>query len=363
MPGRTKTKTEPRRVDLSSNRTDAAAAAAARRDPWGSMQRFIDAHGYACSDDGWGQKTCKIDVQHGTSRATLDVQFRRLFTGDLLRVDVTSTVVAPKANDPPSGFDAALSMSFKRNDARECGGHVNVISKKPTHGVRSGSDALGIAIALGRLFGCAALELQDASSLPCPGAAGGRVALRNARILSRGAGWYESKGFRSLVEALEPGRFKGTVGRLHAIPLKDMLRALRDVDAAARAALCGGDSNKGVRIAKYKKDAAMPGVTEKPSTSEVVAVLQRASTALEALEALELGNNGTTLGDAVDRLLKRDCAASDRLVEALLPGSETFDVLLSDPDGKPVEPWPKLEAWVFAWRLLSAYGGELRLKL
>ncbi|GAX86471.1 hypothetical protein CEUSTIGMA_g13881.t1 [Chlamydomonas eustigma] len=346
------------RLDLA--RVDGRTAAVARRDPWAAIKKFIDAHGYEREENWYGGETCKVDVVHGSSRATLVVGCNRLFTGELIKVDVNSTVVAPKAKDPPDAFSHGLSIAFERKEARVCQGYVNLISKKPTHGVRSGNDALGMAIAIGRIFGCIWLELQDASSLPCAGV-DGSINLRKLRILSKGAGWYESKGFRSIVEALEPGKFAGTVGRLHSIPLKDLLRALRGIDAAARAALCDPPNSHGMRIASYKLNAAEPVVISgPPSTLDVIAMLQNASAALEAFQKI---THASTLGNAVDRLIQKDCMAADRLIHALFPTS-AFKVMLSGPDGGPVEPLPRLEAWVFAWRLVSSFGtANMRLEL
>jgi hypothetical protein len=127
--------------------------------------------------------------------------------------------------------------------------------------------------------------------------------------------------------------------------------------------LCGADgAGAGLRIARYKVDKAEPEVAESPQVADVIVVLQRASAALDVLEAEAKSNKGgaeggTTLGEAVARVLERDCKAAAGLIDALLPKSDTFDVLVG------AHPLPMLQAWVFAWRLLSVYGGDMRLKL
>jgi hypothetical protein len=197
-----------------------------------------------------------------------------------------------------------------------------------------------------------------ASTLPCKSVEA--VSLRSARILSRGSGWYESKGFRSVIEAIEPRTYARTVGRLHTTPLDRLKAALTSIDAVVRSSLCSGSNGFGsMRIAKYGILTSEPELASPPSIVDVVGVIRSTSVALEILAAM----SEKTLGSAVDHLIDRDCVAAGRLVHALLPHKDdAFYVVLSDLEGNPVPPLPMLEAWVFAWRLTSSYP-ELRLRL
>lgn len=370
----------PPAVDLA--RVSPKAAAAARADPWGAIRRFLDVRGYARSERG-REVSCRFDVVLRGSAATFDATYDTIFTGDITSLSVDTRTTRPSAIDPPAGYEKAVSMRFEREPvsldaSRACSGHVNLISKKPSQGVASGTDALGIAVALGRLFGCRSLALWDASRLPCEAGTGkeSNISLRTARILSKGAGWYESHGFRSLVEALEPRQYARTVGRLHSIPLDAMRSWLEASDAALRAALCASSASPSarpgvgaLRIAKYKMDAGEPDVADPPSVSTVVDCLRSTSVALDVLffskNASKLSALKTckTLGDAVEYLIGGDCVAAGALVGALLPsGSPTFDVVVRAPDGSAVPPPPLLDAWVFAWRLTSTYN-DLTLTL
>ena len=333
--------------------------------PWDRMRAFLDRHGY-----GWSQagdpstRRCRFRATYGASSATFEALLRTFGTnGEHVRsLRLNSVTTDPEAVDPPSGFGQAVSMSFERERADVCDGHVGIISSKPSHGVVSGNDAIGMVVAIGRRFGCRSLDLSDASTKTCP-EDGKSYNLRTARILSKGAGWYESKGFRSLIEELEPDTFARTVGRLHAIPLGDLIEALSAIDAAVRGALWsgkGGESKRigKMRVAMYDSNHAEPEILSPPTTSDLVRLIDTASVALDVLSSRlpRAWIKGKTLGGAVDRLLKEDCPAARRLVDALLPKRyPSYPVLLSLPDGSEAPKLPMVEAFVYAWRLVSTF--------
>ena len=355
----------------------ALGAAAAARDPWGEIRRFLETHGYNRTEPRWGGAgfNCKFRVRRGRSVAVFDAFVSTLLDGELQGVNIETTTTKPASVDPTNSMSHAVKMQFDRKEVRSCTGEIRYISKKPSQGVVSGTDALAIAIAIGRRFGCGTLELYDASSLPCEGKA---IGLRAARILSRGAGWYESKGFRSLIEALEPNKYAKTVARLHTIPVDDLVASLSSIDRAVRSALCAsssaadGSSRFGrMAIAKYDMSSSTPKVVSGAdlSTTDVFSAMQSSSVALEELVRTSAKNKkkNATLGDAMDALLRTNCASAGRMVTALLPyaggnSSDAFVVVTRGPSGDPVAPLPMLEAWVFAWRLLKSYG-DLRLTL
>jgi hypothetical protein len=352
---------DPPAVDL--------AAAGTKRppsQPWAAIARFIDAHGFDRRETNYGFQ-CRIRGRLGRSRnVVFAVDATTMFDGHLTNVDMNTTTTVPNARDPASAYNFAVSVTFSREEAdpHACAGHVHLISHKPTHGVASGSDAIGIAIALGRMFGCRTLSLFDASRITCPTRRGASstpqtLLLRRARILSRGQGWYESKGFRSVIEALEPNAYRSTVGKLHTIRVADLVAALADVDRALRSALLGGSGAAGrLRIAKYGMKSPEPEVSDRVSVADIVATMQTASVAYEILKdatATHAATLGATLGDVVDAMIAKDCGTASVLVDALLPRADTFNVVLTDAEGRAVKRLPRLDAWVFAWRLVSTY--------
>ena len=354
--------------------------------PWDRIRAFLDVHGYdrdrTTKHGQQGGYTCKFRASFGLSTATFEARVSTVgvLTPHVRSVRLSTLATHPAAIDPPHSFGTAVSMSFERDQQTNvCDGHVGLISSKPTHGVLKGTDALGMAIAIGRRFGCRSLDLSDSSSLPCPGGpvsgspsgSSSPVSLRSARILSRGAGWYESKGFMSLIEALEPDTFARSVGRLHTIPLVDLVAALRAIDAAARQALCksrtaDGSGGGSASIARYGMHDALPEVSSPAMTADVVSVLSSASSALDVLLTLPKAMiAGRTLGDAVDHLLRHDCPSARLLIDALLPHGGhkgRFPVMLTAADGSPVPRLPMVDGFVYAWRIVSTYT-DLRLDL
>ena len=348
-------------VDL----TAAPANPVRTRSPWTTIREFIDRNGFGLitvNRSKYGVRTVRFNVRLGRSRATFEARFETLSGGDLLNVQMDTMTVDPGAVDPP-GYSNAVSIQFDRpkDNMLACDGYVNLISAKPSHGVLSGTDAIGIAIALARAFGCRTLSLHDGSALDCPDGSGDPISLRRARILSRGAGWYESKGFRSLIEALEPDKYRRTVGRLHTVRVADLLKALRASDEGLRAAVAAGRPGFGaLNIAAYNDDEPEPEVHSGKALSikHVVDALQQASVACERLQ----GRDGETLGAVVDSLISSSCRDAADLVDALLPMSSTFSVVLVAPDGSAVPQLPMMHAWVFAWRLVSHFSNmTLRL--
>ena len=337
-----------------------------RTDPWEVITRFLADHSYAEVKTRW-MDSSKIAVSYGKSRAVFDVSVHRFFTGDIRSLDMRTTTIRPKATDPPGSYNVALSMSFDRGTAandRECQAEIHIVSKKPTHGVLSGTDALGIGVAIARHVGCETVKLTDASSLHCDGAKDGEVALRRARILSRGSGWYESNGFRSVIETLHPGRFRSTVGRLHTLRIGTLMSAMTKLDAMLRPAIVDRALMSQMKLAKYdmREEAAQ---SVPMSLSGVMSVVSTVSVALEIItQALEnmSGAKPTTLGALVDRLLKDDCGKASALVQALLPSTDEYFVMTHGPQGRPAPPLPLQDAWVFAWRVTNTYS-DLTLRI
>jgi len=350
-------------VDLQSI-ASASVKTRKRTDPWGALDRFITEHSYSATKNPW---TSKIAVSYGKSRAVLEVSVNRLFTGDISEVDFKTTVVRLDATDPPNSYPYAISLSFDRGNIsndKECRANLNLVSQKPTHGVLSGTDALGMAISLCRHVGCNTVQLYDASSLSCDGVEeGDRVSLRRARILSRGAGWYESKGFRSVIETLDPGRFRSTIGKLHMLRIGMLMNAMTKLDAILRRAVVDRGVMSKLKMAKYDMHTDEPKVVAPPSLKALVSVVSNVSVALDVmtqaiadLEKKKRARMPATLGALVDHLISEDCQKASVLVEALLPESDVYFVVTHGPDGEAAPPMPHLEAWVFAWRVTQTFG-------
>lgn len=90
----------------------------------------------------------KIGFVFGKSRGVLEVAIEYFMTGDVESVRIETTTVNPAAKDPSQSHSHAMSLLLRRpeGDVQACSGRLGNISKKPSHGVLSGKDALGMAI-------------------------------------------------------------------------------------------------------------------------------------------------------------------------------------------------------------------------
>lgn len=289
-----------------------------------------------------------MPVKFGKSRAVLKVDVDRLFTGAIKSLTMGSTVVRPTAKDPP-GFDYAVSMRIDRGhmgDASECRAYIDYISKKPSHGVLSGGDAIGIALGICRLIKCDTVEVSDASSLPCGTE---NVSLRRFRILSRGSGWYESKGFKSVAEVLGSAAYRRTVAKLHKLPLPQLIEKMTAIDTIVRSAIASPDRDvvRRMVVAKHVMTSEQPELISPPSVMHLASILANVSVALEVMRDSKVTG---TLGALMDHVMAADCHKARALVNALLPWEDAYFVIMVGPDGRPAPKLPQLKAWLFAWR-------------
>ena len=353
----------PTRVlDLRSAGGDRVRATRARAGPWAALTRLLGEFMRPLESPRW-ERRGQLEVVYGSSRAILQVGVRTMFTGDVESAEFRTVTVDPGAADPPDGFEHAVHMTLARPDGGPaCEAELHAVSKKPSHGVRSGTDAVGMAIALCRLLGCRAVKLYDGSRLGCP-EADAPMSLRKARILSRGSGWYESKGFRSVIETLDPGRFRQHVPKLHSLRLRPLMACLEAQDAALRRAVADAPAAARMTVHVHHHDSSKVDVVSPPALKDIVAIIDSVSVALDILRRVAGPRPGArTLGKVVDDLIARDCKSASQLVDSLLPDTQRFLVLVHGPDGSPVPPLPHLDAWIFTWHVTRAYS-DLTLRL
>lgn len=315
-----------------------------RADPWTEIERMLEKHAKKVGATIWQSSEHRMPVKFGRSRAVLKFDVDRLFTGAIKSLTIVSTVVRPTAKDPP-GFDFAVSMRIDRGhleSATECRAYIDYISKKPSHGVLTGNDALGIALGICRMIRCNTVEVSDASSLPCEGE---NISLRRFRILSRGSGWYESRGFRGVTEVLGPATHRRTIARLHKLPISRLMEKMSAIDAIVREAITSPVRH--MVVAKHVMTSDKPELISPPSVVHLASILANVSVALEVLRDSKATG---TLGAFMDRIMADDCHKARALVNALLPWEDSYFVIMVGPDGRPAPKLPLLRAWVLAWR-------------
>jgi hypothetical protein len=320
-----------------------------RADPWAEIDQMLGKYAKNVGMTMWQSSEFRMPVKFGKSRAVLKVEVDRFFTGAIKSLRIESTVVRPTAKDP-TGFDYAVSIRIDRGhleSATECRAYIDYISKKPSHGVFSGGDAIGIALGICRLIRCDTVEVSDASSLPCGTE---KVSLRRFRILSRGSGWYESKGFKSAAEVLGSAAYRRTIAKLHKLPLPQLIEKMTGIDAIVRSAIASPDRDvvRRMVVAKHDMTTEQPELISPPSVEHLASILANVSVALEVMRDSKATIG--TLGALMDRVMAADCLKARALVNALLPWEDVYFVIMVGPDGRPAPKLPQLKAWLFAWR-------------
>jgi hypothetical protein len=345
---------------------DALSRSGERGDAWDRLRYMLAEHMY---DRKLGRvannETGRLNVGFRHVHVSFDVEATKLFTGDLMEVYMVTRVLDPDASDTYGSLEG-IHLQFRRGHdtlVSKCVAELMSISKKPSQGLLTGRDALDTAIALCRHIGCSAVNLHDGARIQCTGQQQEQeVHLRKALILSRGAGWYESRGFRSIVESLDPVRFRRMVPRLHTIRLVDLLKGLRQHDALLRSALLDADAAARMGVISYSA-FAIPGggsdeapVVVPPTVEDLLGMMSRVAFPLQVLEErnMKLGGGAPllgTLGGFVEEMLSSDCVTAAKFTDALLPWHNTYVVLRRGPDGRPVAPLPQEDAWVYVWRV------------
>ena len=296
-------------------------------------------------------KTGKLAIRYKASSVVFNVAMHMLLDGNIEQASLETTEVVPDAVDTLGSYDFAVSIDLERPRAghvHACAANINVISNKPKHGVASGSDALDIAVKLCELLHCASITLYDAATIHCDTPKDSehvQYSLRAARILAKGAGWYESKGFRSLVESLDPGVHRSLIPQLHRLSTTRVIAALEKIDATLRNALLNRNYG-GITFSSYMLWKGEPIMIDRTTTKDVMEAMSCTSVALDILSA-PMPVVLKTLGEHVNYLMKTDCTRAAQLVAALLPHGGRFLVLTGTQ-------LPALAAWVYAWRLVNS---------
>jgi hypothetical protein len=274
---------------------------------------------------------------------------------------VETTLRDASRQDPITSFKVGLMLYFTlrvESGSTYLFGDVYLLSAKPSHGVMKGTDAVATAVALGRWFGARGLELSDQSRKASPSRKGSLL-LRRSRILSKGEGWYESQGFRSVVDILEPGVFQKHVPLLHRLSVKTLHSALQAASDALQDAFVHHRTHRSfgqLTVLEYGRHQQNPTVhgqeADRAVTMDtIVSALQQVSTPATSLR----GHSGP-LGKVVDQLIEDDCATASDLVQGLLPTSSVFLVVSRDISGQEVRPpLPQLAAWIYTWRVVNGF--------
>lgn len=321
------------------------------KNPWTQLEELLKKHAKRGDDTMYSVPTYRMAVKYGKSSAVLLFKVAYLFMGAIQDVTLESITIKPNKKDPP-GYENAIHMTLDRGNQEsiyECRANITLISKKPSHGVMSGGDALSIALGLCKKIGCNSVYLYDASNLPC---GNGKVPLRRLRILTRGSGWYESHGFKSIIEVLQPTVYQSNLALLHKQPLAPLMEKMGEIDAIIRAAIAtpARGALKRMRAVIHKRGSMETELASPPSMVDLTMVLANISTALEVMQSIKAGQ-ARTLGEIVIKAMDEDCNKGSSLINALLPNSDKYIVLTADIDGKPVPQIPHLEAWLYAWRI------------
>jgi hypothetical protein len=301
------------------------------------------------------QTTGILDIKFGKTIVKLEMRLNYILTGDLRQVIAETMVTRLGVQDPIGAYRKAIVMTFFRpnSNAKKMSIELGILSKKPSHGVATGTDALNIVVALAKHLNCKVVILTDASTVEC--GLNKSYSLRQARILSKGAGWYESKGFKSLIESLHPRQYNANVPKLHGIPLKELVQVLGHIDAALRAIILDRKSIKRCKVIKYTTGDLGPKLIN-ATFKDIIEIVNHVSVPLDIISSNSNSKDlKGTLGAFIDRMIGHDCAIAADIVNALLPYSSEYVELKTLPDGSDAPTLPHHDAWVFTWKLTKTY--------
>lgn len=333
---------------------DLEALQSSKLQTWKTIEAFITKYGYAHTKEEYESMEYhiyRIDVKYKSSFASIKTIVSYLFTGDIIKVEMTTQTTDVNIVDPEGSIMSAFDILFERTpDAIQCISRIREISKKPSHGVTTGSDALNMAIQLCRHFNCKIVQLNDGSNIHCTDISSSTVTLRKARILSRGSGWYESYGFRSVIEYLHPAKYK-SIKKLHKIPLNEMINCMTNLNTILREAIIEKITIN--EVFKYSLKKHGPEKV-KPSLKDVIAMANQICVSLDIMK--EHQDKYETLGHLIDFLIQNKCAVAGDLVNALFPESTEYCTIVNEP-GLPLQ-----KTWIFAWQLVNT-SGDLTLQI
>jgi hypothetical protein len=314
----------------------------AKADPWLALDQMIDKYAHTDAD---GRVT--MQIRSGPHIVKMEVVTDRSMTNHILSVRMY-TLPDPKSTlrDPHNSYEYALYITWDRSEHPDGDAYINIISAKPSHNVPTGTDAIKLAVALCQHVNSPGASLYDASSKAC--GEDGEVSIRPTRMLSQGEGWYESKGFHSVLENIEPKVFQRHVQGLRSIKVSKMLDAVNSWDSLIRSALISHELDEG-RVKGVVHDRNSKPAERALTLSEGITLLQDLSTIHESLKSVP---GKSTLGEVIDELNRSDCKQAGKLVTALLPEGEQG--VFVELRGKSVKPWPSMTSWIYTWRVLQA---------
>ncbi len=329
------------------------------KDPWVAMSALFDQYAYDVQN-GW-VTSGKIRARYDKSHAVFDVELFQTFNGLIKHANMRTRVVKPDAPDPEGAYEYALHVTFDRPavDPKSCSATIDYISAKPQHGVETGTDAIGMALSLCKLIGCSGIKLYDGSTLYCEKNNTGsssdhaNVSLRALRVLIKGNGWYESKGFKSLLEHLDPQAHKRRLAQIPNIDMDKFIQYLSGADKVLRQAFLNR-KYAGVRLASYDKSREEPKIIEVCETNDITDALASVCIAYDILtKSRATRPKLKTLGPTVDAISRANCKDAANLTRAFFPNNRLLIVLSTK--GHPVPIMPAIHAWVYTWRLLDSF--------
>ena len=314
--------------------------------PWERMGRLVDDYADRGGELWLGHKGRSVLFRINV--------FRRVAAHIATAVTSYSMKTLPSSavRDPPHGFEH-VSFGSDSDDVFD----IHLITAKPSHNIPNGTYAISLAIAVGKGLGYRRAKLHDSSHINCRETSD-FISLRRVMMLSKGLGWYESKGFKSEVESVRPTWVSTNAARIRGIGRAEALRHYRAVASVIRDAILRQppsaraatkartqygrprqNAHAGrLTVEVYRADHGPAVTTVSSMDRDLLAALRSAETAVMHLSK----SSAMTLG-AVVAELKDDCKSLSELVYAIMP-EEHLITPLTDSGGAPF----KRPAWVDA---------------
>ena len=326
-----------------------------------------DGHILACAytnDQSQARVRFKVDVE----RVRYDTRRQLLSRVSFQTVDKKRPVREGGAQESEAG----IHVIFDRNVDRphEVRAQIINIRKNVAQGVRSGTFAIQLALALCARLGARTAHLFDASHIACRSSAGFKkpveISLRALHILTQGNGWYDSYGFKTVFERVDAATFQKHARKLRGIRVSDLIDAVRTVFEKTREAIIASDddnntatgfvfvSTPGAPSSTTPGSPAMDS-TRTLDTKAVLKLFKRSAAFLTAAKLVPITPD-LRLGKFVSMLLQKDCSAAAKVVHFIFPKRKYIALLKFN--GRPIVPKiPDFESVLSVWLAMKTYDG------
>ncbi len=295
-----------------------------------------------------------VSVKCGTKVVRFAVNIKMLpLSGNVVALHLESL---PRENTATnsSEYSTGLSIRMQRTGVDDVAANVDTLEAIHDHNIPNAQYAVKMVTAILAYFGFRTATFRDHARLTCDQAIGDEgpsmelwdddkssggnaiVPMCSYRILTKGEGWYEAYGLRSLAQLLEPEMHKACMSALPTTDVAEIVACTVQLQAAVSKAIVDKSIVTGTSIKAVSRSREPYSLPIRETTT----VLQWTSQLLVSLD----GCRGK-VKDVVESIFREDCEKGVELVNLLFRKRTIF---VDAIDGVPVSKWPQEQAWMYA---------------